>query len=280
MTVLIQAGHQNIASNCDWGLRGETGAPGEVEYVSQVAAIVCGALAANGVSVQGVDANANCNGQVTGRDYAAVVALHCDGRDTSGFAVGVGNPTEDGAAEASQKLETSLRSAYAAANPSLPDLSAEFVNDPNISEYYLFTVLTPATPFALIELGAIAALDGSGGPDKLYLTSEQHNVANGVVRGVLAFLGLDPTPSAPATITAPVETPEPASVDVGPPGSTSIGNVPIEPTPAPVPQFDEITMKPLVGPPPALVPDNNSIVLSIKNHLSQIGDLLGKLIGD
>lgn len=290
MTVLIQAGHQNIEQNCNWGLRGQTGANGERAYVSEIAAIVCGALAANGVAVQGIDANANCNGQITGRDWEAVVALHCDGRSASGFAVGVGNPTTDGAKEASASLAAALRSAYATAT-ALNDLSSEYVNDENITEYYLFNALSQATPFALVELGAIAGTSGGFGPDQLYLAMHQHDVASGIVNGVLQFLGKGPLgatgaviPAAPSVDTTPTVTPSesasgPLPVDAvpldppaslytpGPPPSTSQGNIP------------EVAVPPLVGPPPALVPDVKSVAASALLALEQARDFLTQLQG-
>ena len=242
-SIRIQAGHVNIENNCDWGLRGETGAPGEREYTSEIAGMVAGALEAHGHDVAVWDANANCNGNLVGRDYDAVIALHCDGRDQSGFAVGVGNPNEDGAATASEHLRESLRSAYSAST-SLPDID-DLGSDTNVLEYYLFRVLTPATPFVLIEMGAIASAEGGPGPDENYLYSNASNVASGIVNGVLAFVPEITTPEPEPT---PETTPTP------------------EPTPQPSP---EVTPPPLVGPPPALIPPPNIPVPAILTNLGQ-----------
>ena len=213
MAVVVQAGHVNIEQNCAEALRGETGAPGEREYVAGIAATVAGAIQAHGPVCIVADANFNCTQDVH-TDYQAVVALHCDGRSTSGFAVGVGDPTKDGAAAASAKLCSALRSAYASATK-LKDID-DLTSDVNVTEYYLFNELSQATPFALIELGAIAAADGSPGPDRDYLLSHQQQVAEGVVNGLLAFLGLsqagssvtvEPAPAEPSNAPAPIANP-------------------------------------------------------------------------
>lgn len=189
--VVIQAGHQNIEQNCDWGLRGQTGAPGERQYVSELAAVVCGALAAHGITATGADANFNCVGAAH-NDHLAVVALHCDGRDRSGFAVGTGDPANDGAKDASANLRAALRTTITA-ETGLADLSPDFESDVNITQYYLFNALTPATPFVLIELGAIADARGNFGPDYQFLHSHKDAIAGAVVNGVLSFLAAPDT---------------------------------------------------------------------------------------
>lgn len=220
MAVVIQAGHVNIGSNCNEGLRGETGAPGEAAYVSQIAAIVAGAIQAHGPVCIVADANFNCTQDVS-RDYECVVALHCDGRDSSGFAVGVGDPSKDGAADLSAKLKADLRSRYAAATH-LTDLD-NLGNDPNVTEYYLFGVLSKATPFALIELGAIGNAEGQPGPDTDYLLSHTHDVADGIVEGVLNFLQINVPASAPAPAApAPEPSPTPAPAAGGSPATNPL----------------------------------------------------------
>lgn len=185
MNVLIQAGHVGIADNCDHGLRDQTGAPGEADYNARVAAAVAGGLEANGFVVVVGDANANCDPKITNTDWFAAVALHCDGRDASGFCCNTGNPEQDGAAQASANLADALRQVYGGLG--LPDLSPAFANDENITEYYLFNSLTPGTPFVLLEMGAIADAAGGDGPDKLYLESHVDAVAGAIVAGVQQF---------------------------------------------------------------------------------------------
>lgn len=220
MALVVQAGHVNIEQNCNEGLRSETGAPGEREYVSGIAATVAGALQAHGPVVIVADANFNCSNEATSTDYSAVIALHCDGRSTSGFSCNVGNPTEDGAAAQSQKLQEAVSSAYAA-ETGLKDLSGEFVSDANISEYYLFEALTPNTPFVLLELGAIASSDGSPGPDRDYLLSHTHEVADAIVSGVLDFMG----------VKQQVPTPAEAPAEGGPAPEVPNAPAPVQPNP-------------------------------------------------
>jgi hypothetical protein len=264
--IIIQAGHVNIGQNCDWGLRGETGAPGEVEYTPRIAAIVCGALQAHGLVAQAADANANCNSQLTKRDHTAVVALHCDGRSSSGFAVGVGDPNHDGAADASEHLRQSLRSAYATAT-ALPDID-DLGHDPNVLEYYLFNDLTPATPFALIEMGAISDANGNFGPDAQFLHDHEHEVASGIVDGILSFLGLLPDPS-----TVP---------DQGPPPSFGPNNSPVPvvvPGTPPPPAVPEVVPPVLFGPPPALVPSVEANLPAVLTNIGQAIQYVQELIG-
>lgn len=239
MAVLIQAGHVNIEQNDDWGLRGQTGAPGEREYTARVAGIVAGALKGNGVDCIVADANANTDGQVTRTDWDAAVALHCDARSRSGFAVGVGNPKEDGDAADSARLKQCLELAYASAT-GLTDVD-DLGENPNVSEYYLFNSLTPKTPFALIEMGAISDPTGGHGPDDLYLTMHAEQVADGIVNGVLDFLHAD--------IAADTQGP--------PPSAPSYPDIP------------EVDAPKLVGPPPALVPSAERNLPDAITNISQ-----------
>lgn len=233
MAIVIQAGHVHIEQNCNEGLRGETGAPGEREYVGGIAAQVAGGLQAHGQICIVADANFNCTNDAAQNTYQAVVALHCDGRSTSGFAVGVGNPTQDGAAAESEHLRASLRSAYAAAT-ALPDLD-NLGNNPNVTDYYLFDVLTPATPFALIELGAIANAEGSPGSDRDYLLSHTNQVAEGIANGIMDFLGISQTPAEPAGSGSVPES-VPVNPPASPPAPAPTDSTPSSPSsPAPIP---------------------------------------------
>lgn len=248
MAVLIQAGHVNIENNDDWGLRGQTGAPGEREFTARVAGIVAGALRANGVDCVVADANANNDGQVTGRDWDAAVALHCDARSRSGYAVGVGNPAEDGAAAESFRLKQCLELAYGRVT-GLADVN-DLGENPNVTEYYLFNSLSEATPFVLIEMGAISDPTGGHGPDDLFLTSHTDKAADGIVEGVLDFLNVD------------------AKADTqGPP-----------PSPPSYPGIPEVDAPVLVGPPPALVPSTERNLPDAITNISQAREYARELL--
>src|SRR5262249_33543356 len=92
-TVILQAGHLNIAGNCEQDLRGGTGAPDEVKWTPQIVDRVVARLRGAGVDARAVDANFNCDPAVK-EDYLAVVAVHyqSDPPHESGFWCGVGNP--------------------------------------------------------------------------------------------------------------------------------------------------------------------------------------------
>ena len=193
MTVLIQAGHQNIQSNCDVSLRPGTGAPGEVEWTPGITAGIVNGLRTAGVDARAVDANFNCDPAHTA-DYAAVVAVHYQANlpTASGFFVGAGDPSEDGAAAQSAGLAAAIRASYAT------ETGLAFApswNNLNITHYYLFEALSKATPFALIECGVGAP----GAPDHDFLsgTDGQLKVIDGITVGILAYLGIHPVPSPP-----------------------------------------------------------------------------------
>jgi hypothetical protein len=141
-----------------------------------------------------------------------------------------------------------LRSAYAAAT-GLPDVN-DLLDNPNVTEYYLFNSLTQATPFALIEMGAISAPDGSFGSDFQWLQDHKADVASGIVDGVVAFLSADPT-----TAVAPVETQNEAPA-------------PAQEVP-PKPVLDGNGFPTLVGPPPATIPPETSNKDAILTNLGQ-----------
>jgi len=238
VSVIVQAGHVNIEENCDWGLRGQTGAPGERDFTARVAAIVAGALQGNGVACVVADANANCVGTITNRDYDAFLALHCDARHRSGFAVGVGNHAEDGAAQSSARLGDCLRKAYGQST-GLADVN-DLGENPNVTEYYMFNSLSQATPCALIEMGAISAPDGSYGPDELYMSTHAEDVASGIVNGLLDFLKVDYS-----TVTPPAG------------ASPHYDHIP------------DVTPPNLSGPPPALIP---SAMAQLPDALTNLGE--------
>ncbi len=207
--VIVQAGHEGIASNCEQDLRSGTGAPEEVAWTPRVADLVAARLNAGGALARHVDANFNCDPAVH-QDYAAVVAVHyqSDPPAQSGFWCGVGNPSTDGAAHASWQLQQAIITAYRAATglELRPNWDSE-----NITGYYLFNTLTGPTPFALIECGTGAP----GAPDHDLLRDHIDQVAEGIAQGVAAFVGVQlPPVGPPPPIQDRVALPTPVEGDV------------------------------------------------------------------
>lgn len=206
---VVQAGHQNINANCDPLLHGGTGAPGEIDWTPRVADAVVQLLIRNGVDARHVDANFNCASDV-GSNFDGVLAIHynSDPPDESGYFIGVGDPNVDGNAAGSAALMNSLRTAYQAATHL--ELRQNW-DSPNISGYYLFRSLSPATPFALAECGTGAP----GAPDHDFLWNNIDIVALGLANGVLLFMGkqvITPPPSPPSP-PEPPPSPEPPPPD-------------------------------------------------------------------
>ena len=193
--IIIQAGHENIASNCDPALRGETGAPGEEQINVSIANLVVLKLLSLGVEARAVDANFNCDPTVA-QPYEAVIALHCqsDPPAESGWDVGVGDPARDGAAAESARLALNIAAWYEAAT----GLSRRnwCQNNPNVQDYYLFNALASTTPFCLIEMMNVVL-------DYDYYVLNTYRMVDGIVNGILGFLGRQ-------TIAIPTSPPEPA----------------------------------------------------------------------
>ena len=198
MTVIVQAGHLNIQQNCNQALRGETGAPGEVEINTAVAKVLVQTLMDHGVTAQLVDANFNCSPQVT-QYYDAVVALHCqsDPPAESGWDIGVGDPQKDGAAAQSAKLAQDIADWYEAATGLTRQTWCQ--NNPNVQDYYVFNALSGPTPFALIEM-CNATLDNQWAWEHI------QRMADGIANGILSFVG-KPTFAIPSNTPPPTEAP-------------------------------------------------------------------------
>lgn len=196
--VIVQAGHVGIESNCSADLRAGTGAPGERDWTPTIAQLVVNKLAAARIPARMVDANFNCAGDV-GQDFAAVVAVHYQANlpTPSGYVVGEGDPAQDGAAAASARLASAIKTAYAAST-GLAERPG-WIN-PNITHYYLFEALSKATPFALIECGVGAP----GAPDHDFLHSPDgmDRVSSGIARGIIAFVGPVAAPADPCAAIA------------------------------------------------------------------------------
>lgn len=201
MTVIIQAGHEHIETNCEQDLQSGTGAPGEIEWTPQIADRVVARLKEGGVDARHVDADFNCAGDAK-NDWQAVVAVHyqSDPPAESGFWCGVGNPNTDGAAHQSWELQQAIVRAYGAATGLQLRPTWDSVN---ITEYYLFNSISGPTPFALIECGTGAP----GAPDHALLWDHMDKVAEGIAQGIAAFVGAQLPAHAPAPEPAPAPPP-------------------------------------------------------------------------
>ena len=117
--------------------------------------------------------------KLDGYQAAAVVSLHADScvKDASGFKVAA---REGRAAEAEDKrLVDCLYEEYAKAT-GLPRHDRSITED--MTQYHAFRIIAPRTPAAIIEMGFM-------GGDRELLTQQQDLVAEGIVKGILLFLG-------------------------------------------------------------------------------------------
>lgn len=174
--IVVQAGHLNIASNCDWGLRPDTGLEGEADQTAWFAQQLSSRLMGRGLPCQVVDANFNCVDLVS-HPYQALIALHCDDPVVAdgGRAVDIG--VADGGAELAQAIDRRLGAALGTPPARPPDGGAD---------YYLIPKLSPQTPFVLVQLGAVD--EARAMADKLL---------QAVYVGVLDWLGMPETEPEP-----------------------------------------------------------------------------------
>jgi hypothetical protein len=160
--IVIQAGHVNIADNCIWAIRADSGTEGEAAVDLAAAQQLAAALNGRGLPASVVDANFNCL-DAAGLDYQAVIALHCGGPG-----VGVGHPEMDGAADRSQALAAALSKRLGIADRA-----------DQATDYYLFQPLSRSTPFVLVELGDVA-----------HVESQLGDLVHNLYVGVLDWLGI------------------------------------------------------------------------------------------
>lgn len=183
MNVCLQAGHQNIQSNCWPAMRGGTGAHDEITWTPMIRGKIAALLRANNVDVLEVDANVNCPGQPHG-PFDMFLALHyqSDPPHVSGYGVFVPDPSVDRDHARSVALANALRGVYGQ-RIGIPDRSAEWKN-PNTDLYYVWQVMNG--PLALIECGTGAP----GAPDHDLLWGQPDRVASAITEGICAGLGV------------------------------------------------------------------------------------------
>lgn len=229
--ILLQAGHQNIKSNCDTELARGTGAPGEALWTPTIRSKVAVILKAHGFVVDSADANLNClpaNSKFHG-PYDLTLAIHYQSDNpqhtSSGFGVFVPDPSVDLSNATSVKLAKPIAQVYQdrthLANYSSPRLGFGPVSweNPNTKFYYLWN--TQKGPLALIECGVGAA----GAKDHALLWTKQNLIASAIAEGICKAFGVKwittpipiPVPPAPIPVPFPEPVPEPHEPPVVPP---------------------------------------------------------------
>lgn len=174
--IVIQAGHLNIASNCEWGLRPDTGLEGEADQTTWFAQQLSSRLMARELPVMVADANFNCL-DAAALDYQAVIALHCD----DPVAAGVGHPEVDGVGAVSSALAAALAKRLGAVTGGSVDAQAGQATD-----HYLVRKLSASTPFVLVQLGDVEAV-----------LARAEELVQAVYVGVLDWLGMPETEPKP-----------------------------------------------------------------------------------
>lgn len=174
--ICLQAGHQNTQDNCNINLRGSTGAPGEVEFTVRVRDRLSQILISKDFQVQLVDANFNCNPE-RAKDFDLFLAIHyeADVHGIGGGCVGSGDASVDDNWQESARIRDCIREEYF--KNSGIDEHEEWIN-PNITHYYMWSVLSSKTPGVLIECGV-----GLNAHDKVIL-ADTDRVANAIARGI------------------------------------------------------------------------------------------------
>lgn len=194
----LQAGHQNITTNCDLALRPGTGAPGEEPINVAVRDALGQILISKGFQVQLDDANANCQELTTGKDFDFYLALHCEANvhGKGGGFMTAPDPNFDQNNTESKRIITAIKGEYFK-NSGIEENEAWIT--PAMTQYYMWNSLTAKTPCGIIEMGV--AQDAH---DKVIL-ADSFRVANAIARGICEAFGVvfDQTNPAPISPTEP-----------------------------------------------------------------------------
>lgn len=239
-TIYLQAGHQNIQTNCFADMHGGTGAPGEILWTPMMRARVGSHLKAHGFDVHQADANLNCLPKPNPAP-ALTLALHYQSNNptTSGFGVYVPDVDLDLSHAESVRIGNLIRKTYAK-RTALDDCSDPYLKGPgrtwsnvNTRRYYLWQ--TQPGPLVLIECGVGAA----GAPDHDLLWKHPDVVAAAIAEGICVAFGVKwtnpapvpvpPTPPPPPPVPIPEPKPEPPPVP--PPPVVVVPEPPVEAPP-------------------------------------------------
>lgn len=178
----LQAGHQNIQSNCELLLRGGTGAAPagftpERDWTPLVRNKVGALLIARGFQVQLDDANANCSPLTTTKDFDFYLAIHFES-NTHGQGGGfmtAPDPSVDASNEKSRAIVAAIKSEYFK-NTGIIEHEEWITN--NMTFYYMWHSLSAATPCGIIECGV-----GGDAHDNVIL-GDIDRIAAGIARGI------------------------------------------------------------------------------------------------
>lgn len=183
-TICLQAGHQNIKTNCDLLLRGGTGAPGEAEFsirirdrLSQILLSKKNSEGYQAFQLQLVDANFNCDPNVGKANFDLFLAIHydADSPNGQGGCVGSADPSIDDASAESTRIRDEMRREYFK-NTGIVENNAKI--GANITRYYMWSQLSAKTPCVLIECG-----EGKDPHDSVIL-ADTDRVCNAIARGI------------------------------------------------------------------------------------------------
>jgi len=203
--ICLQAGHQNARNNCDPGLQGSTGAPGEAEFtvrirdrLSQILLSKKNTDGSSAFQIQLVDANFNCDPNADAKDYALFLAIHYDAYingSIGGFA-DYPEPNTDQATAQSQTITKVINDTY------FKETGIAYVNRSNANTryYYMWKFLSAKTPCSLIECGT-----GQNPHDKVIL-NDTDRVCNAIARAICKAFNVPfdaPTPTPPTPPTPP-----------------------------------------------------------------------------
>lgn len=220
-TICLQAGHQNIQSNCSPDMRSGTGAPGEAGWTPIIRDAVAKILRAHKFAVVTGDANINCLAKHP--RYNLTLAIHYQSDNpkhtSSGFGVYVPSDTVDRDNPTSIKLARPIAQIYAArtklANYSSPRLGLNTATweNPNTEYYYLWN--SQNGPLALIECGVGAV----GAQNHALLYGHSALIASAIAEGICVAFGVKfvavpvpPVAIPPHPVLPPVAVPEPRPV--------------------------------------------------------------------
>ncbi|MEK9207165.1 MAG: N-acetylmuramoyl-L-alanine amidase [Patescibacteria group bacterium] len=198
--ICLQAGHQNITSNCNLSLRSGTGAPGEAEFTVRVRDALSKVLISKGFQVQLVDANFNCDSNV-GKDFDLFLAIHYDANvyGTGGGFVDFPEPSTDVSTIESQRITQAIVDEYFK-NTGIVNVPSR--KNANTKYYYMWQYLSEKTPCVILECGV-----GKDAHDNVIL-NDTGMVSNGIARGICkAFnVAFDPvTPPTPPVNDCPTQ---------------------------------------------------------------------------
>jgi len=198
-SIVLQAGHQNIQSNCVAELRGGTGAPQEKDNnvrirdrLSQILLTKKNSDGSQAFQLQLVDANFNCDPNVGKKDYDLFLSLHCesDTHGAGGGMISAPDPAYDDVNPESRRIASAITSVYFTES-GITNMPAWITV--NMTKYYMWSELSSKTPCVLLEMGV-----AQNAHDKVIL-SDTDRVANAIARGICKAFNVpfdsSPTPT-------------------------------------------------------------------------------------